>query len=59
MPVEWDKKRRKHIRQEPMWGYIRRTADECFPSVKGLPKGVSMFSDNLQFKNFKFLIHNK
>ena len=38
----WDPKRKKHVRQEPKWGYIRRTVDEHFPSLKDAGRQVSV-----------------
>ena len=43
LPTVWDSRRRKHVKPEPKWGYIRRTIDENFPALKGLPRSVSVF----------------
>ena len=32
----WDSRRKRHVKPEPKWGFIRRTVDENFPSMKDL-----------------------
>ena len=43
-PLVWDPKRRKHVRRDPKWGFIRRTVDENFPEMEGVKRDVS-FTD--------------
>ena len=37
----FDPRRLKHVKPLPKWGYIRRTAEEFFPDLKGLKRDVS------------------
>ena len=45
----WDVKRKKHIKPDPKWGFIRRTVDENFPSMKDKKQDVSANFTSLNF----------
>ena len=29
LKTKWDPKKKKHIKPDPKWGYIRKTVDDC------------------------------
>ena len=31
LKTKWDPKKKKHIKPDPKWGYIRKTVDDKFP----------------------------
>ena len=45
----FDPRRLKHVKPLPKWGYIRRTAEEFFPDLKGLkrPNTTAMWIQTL------------
>ena len=40
-PLQFDRRRMRHIRAEPKWGYLARTIQENFPSLKDVHRDVS------------------
>ena len=43
LKTKWDPKKRKHIKPDPKWGYIRKTVDDNFPSLKNTARDVNCF----------------
>ena len=42
LPVVFDVKRKKRVKQHPQWGYLRRTAEEFFRSCNGKFQGMAL-----------------
>ena len=43
----FDPRRLKHVKPLPKWGYLRRTAEEFFPDLKGLKRDPDFISASL------------
>ena len=44
----YDPRRKKHVKPDPKWGYIKRTVDENFPSLKNAARNVSLILSSVQ-----------